>query len=379
MVCNHHCHLLDITAESCSQLLELNTVKKRRDFIGIEEQSKRPLKCFFHFDIPKSLHSKLLGQDCGCLADLPASIPRFEPEQRHPVLQPRCSGESIVSYRIRAQAIRQNDVLASCTSRIKIIPSLEIRPPICVADFPGEYALAKSFRRKTWLPGITRTQGLHIEASLPEPVVVTSPTNRIFLSTCITLTQTAAPTRKCRQERPKDVMKSQFRGSLIALAFISSTPRQNAPTSKDLSTTRTLSRSIHVCAKAQTKVQISKWSEVTCTLPGKEHPRRKISRLMQYADTFPADNSSDTSTTETQWQTEASLTLELKSISSRYLIPSFESSLISRRYKLDLEVRLAEPRRCHFHLTLPVQIVYRTDGVDVSQDIAASECPPYVR
>jgi len=216
--------------------------------------------------------------------------------------------------------------------------------------------LARSSCRRLWFPGISRTRTLRIEANPPEPVVVAYPTDCVSLLTCLTLTQAASSRRECRQQLPKDVDNCECSGSLIAFTFISNTPRKNAPAVKDLSSEPALSRNTHVCAKAQVTVQFTKWKEVTFTI---------------------RDDSNDTSKTITQWQTEAPLKLELRSTSPSYLVPSFESSLVSRRHKLDLQVRMTNPRRCTFHLTLPLQILYRTDGVRTSGDITEIECPPY--
>ncbi len=376
MLRDYPCHQSTAT-NTCSQLLELNTIKKPRDFNGTEEQSKRPPRCFFHFDILKSLQSHLLEQENGFLGDLPASMPRFEPTIRHPVLQPRCSGDSLVSYKVRAQAFRQNDLLSSCIGHVKIIPSLDPRPPICVTDFPGEYNMAMSSCRKKWIPGASGTRGLRIEALPPEPVVLASPTDVVSLSTCLKLTQMGAPTQGSRQQRPQDVVTGQCKARLTALTFISSTHRQNAPTQKDLASERGLSQNTYICAKGQVGVHFSEWREVSWSLRGKRHSGRHVSRAA-LANKLPQDESHANPDTMTHWQTEGSLTLQLKSTGPAYFVPSFESSLLSRRYKLDLDVRISVPRQCRFHLTLPVQIVYRTDHAGILTEVA-TECPPYVR
>ncbi|KAJ9610703.1 hypothetical protein H2200_005480 [Cladophialophora chaetospira] len=343
--------------QKTQKLLDLTTVKKPTDFIGTEEQTSCPPKCFFHFDIPKTLHGKLLGQDNAFLGDLPASIPLFEPGKKHAMLQPRCSGQSKVVYVVRAQAFQQDNLLLSSTARIKIIPSLDARPPICVADFPGEYALAKSTCDGIRFPAIPRTRELLIQASPPEQVVIAYPMDYISLRTCLYLTQMAPSTQECRLQQPKKMALCHCNGLLVASTFITSEPREKVPTLKDLASERTLSRNTHVCGKARASVvQFSKWREVT--------------RMVR-------DGSNSTSKPITQWQTEAPLTLKVENIRPSYIVPSFESSLVSRRYKFDLRVRITEPRRCTFRLSLPVQILYRTDA-STPAAVAETECPAYI-
>lgn len=349
---------LDWYADSFFQkaqtLLQLGEVKRATDFAGPEEQRKGPRKCFFHFEIPKSLHSDLLGEDDGTLPDLPASIPRFERGQQHPILQPRCQGECKVVYALTAHVVRQNRVLARRTQAIKIIPTLDSRPPICIADFPGEYNLARSSCRRWWFPGADYRRDLRIEATQPAPLVLGHPTESAFLSTRLNLTQTTDKARDCRQGKPTDLVSCQCSGSLVSSTFVSSVPRQSAPTLKELSSSRTLSHNCRVCAKGQSAVQFSTWKKVACTVRGEDGAPKVM----------------------TQWKTDACVTLELGTVED--LVPSFESSLVSRRYKLVLLVRIAGPRRCTFRLTLPVQIYYRTNDLRVAERLLESECPPYV-
>ena len=89
-----------------------------------------------------------------------------------------------------------------------------------------------------------------------------------------------------------------------------------------------------------------------------------------------ATDEDGTSKVTAQWKAEASVTLKLGSVGD--LVPSFESSLVSRRYKLNLHVRIAEPRRCTFRLALPVQICYRTNDVQAPRRLLETDCPPYI-
>lgn len=340
--------------QNVQKLLQLTDVKRPTDFVGSVGPGERPPKCFFHFEVPQCLDCELLGQNSGFLRDLPASFPCGERPQRSAVLQERCQGDCHVAYKLRVQALCQGEVLASSMQHIKIIPTLESRPPICVADFPGENALTKSRCLRAGFLGMHRTGDWRLEAGEPVSLVLGNITDHFSLSTSLNLTQTTYSNINGHEGKPKDVVDCQCTCSLISSTFISSVPRQSVPTMRELSTSNSLSRNRLVCAKTKIAVQFSKWREVAYTLHGE-------------------NNSSEATT---QWKSEAPVTLEFPNV--RYLVPTFESALVSRRYKLAVDVQITKPRRTTFHLTLPVQIYYRTNEARRPWNFPGVESPPYV-
>jgi hypothetical protein len=77
-----------------------------------------------------------------------------------------------------------------------------------------------------------------------------------------------------------------------------------------------------------------------------------------------------------QWKSDASVALKIPS--DMYLVPTFESSLVSRRYKLVLHVKIAKPHRSTFRLVLPVQISYQKTTTHRPWSAEEIESPPYI-
>ncbi|OQU98929.1 Fungal specific transcription factor domain-containing protein [Cladophialophora immunda] len=343
----------DTLIQRAQKLLQLHDVKRATDFIGFEDQRKSTAKCFFHFDVPKCLQSELLGQNRGFLRDLPPSLPQFEVGQRHPVLQPRRQGQCDVTYTLRVQALMQDKVVTSWSRSIQIIPALDVSPPFCVTDFAGEYLLERSRRRRRWLPGGRTTGDLRIEACQPPPVILSQLTGDTVLSTTLSLTQGDRSTGNVREES-RTPAQGRCRASLMFSTFISSDPRESAPTLKDLSSPGALCRNFGVYATVEVPVQFSKWTKTSATLQGDNHNLEL----------------------EHQWKADAHVTLNFGKL--KYPVPSFESSLVSRRYRVDLRVRIAAPYRCTLRLALPIQILYRTDSGQSPRRFREIDCPPYV-
>jgi hypothetical protein len=231
-------------------------------------QAETHLKCFFHFEIPQSLNCELLGQNTGFLRDLPASFPSAVRPIRRAVLQDRCEGDCSISYKVKAYALCGREVIASCAQPIKIFPSFESRPPVCVADFPNEYTLAKSTYLRTGFLGMHLTGEWRLEAGEPVHLILSQLTDPTLLSTTLTLTQTIYSSRACHKWKPWDMATGHCTCALISSTFISCVPRRSVPTLQELSTSTCLSRKFQVCAETRTAVQFSKWSESTLTLHG---------------------------------------------------------------------------------------------------------------
>ncbi len=352
------------------QLLQLNDVKRATEFVANQGQSKRLQKCFFHFDIPRKLHYELLGQNDGYLRDLPASFPRATRGRRPALLRERCEGNCKVAYTLHVQMRARDQVVASCSHPAKIIPTLEPRPPTCIADFPGEYALAKSRRRILPLLAKYYTTDLLLKASEPAPLVLSHITDPVSFSTTLHLTQTTYARKGRGEAKPRDAVNCRCICALISSTFISSVPRKSVPTLLDLSTSAaTLSRNLQICARTKATVCFSNWREVTYTL--------RCGQIQEpiLPSTNSATGENDASKVTTQWEAKASVTLEFGH--NNVIVPSFESSLLSLRYSLDLRVWIRESSRSRFHLVLPVQISYGTNTDYAPRMLAGLESPAY--
>ncbi|KIW60046.1 hypothetical protein PV05_00296 [Exophiala xenobiotica] len=245
----------------------------------------------------------------------------------------------------------RDQVVASCSHPAKIIPTLEPRPPTCIADFPGEYALAKSRRRILPLLAKYYTTDLLLKASEPAPLVLSHITDPVSFSTTLHLTQTTYARKGRGEAKPRDAVNCRCICALISSTFISSVPRKSVPTLLDLSTSAaTLSRNLQICARTKATEPI---------LPS----------------TNSATGENDASKVTTQWEAKASVTLEFGH--NNVIVPSFESSLLSLRYSLDLRVWIRESSRSRFHLVLPVQISYGTNTDYAPRMLAGLESPAY--
>lgn len=336
------------------QLLHLTDIKRPTDFVGDQEHAETPLKCFFHFEIPQYLKCELLGQNTGLLCDLPASFPCGVRPPKATVLQERCEGDCHISYKIQVHAICRRKVIASSSQQIKIVPTFESRPPVCVADFPNEYTLAKSTRLRTGFLGLHHTGEWRLEAGGPVQLVLNQLTDPVLLSTTLTLTQTIYSSQSCPKWKPWDLASGNCTCNLISSTFISCIPRSSVPTLQELATSTCLSRQNQVCAEKRTAVQFSKWNESTLTLHGEDFSS-EVTR---------------------QWTSNASVTITIPN--EKYLVPTFESSLVSRRYKLVLHVHITKPHRSAFRLTLPVQISYQKNTAHRPWSAQELESPPYI-
>lgn len=270
---------------------------------------------------------------------------------------------------LHVQVRARDEVVASCSRPVKIIPTLESRPPTCIADFPGEYALAKSRHRILPLLAKYHTRDLLLKASEPAPLVLGHIMDPVSFSTTLHLTQTSHARTDRHEVKPRDAVNCRSTCALMSSTFISSVPRQSAPTLLDLSTSATLSRNFQICARTKAPVCFSNWKEVTYTLRG-----RRIQEAI-LPSTNSATGENDACKVTTQWETEASVALEFGN--NKVIVPSFESSLLSQRYSLDLHVWIAESSRSRFRLVLPVQISYGTNTDRAPRRLAGMDCPTY--
>ena len=251
----------------------MTDVKRTTDFIQSLEQRQRRRKCFFHFEIPEFLESELRGQNSGYLRDLPASFPYTEPSKTSVVQQRSRQGECHIAYSLHAQAFFMGEMLISSLHPINIIPALGYRPPVCVADFPGEYALTKSRHLRGGLLGIRRTGDLRLEAVDPVSLVLRDVTDHAALSTFLKLTHRTYSPENSHGEEPMDVTECHCTGSLIATTFVSSIPRRTVPILQEVSNCPGLSRNFHMCGKTKVAVQFSKWRKAMYTRLGRPNPQ----------------------------------------------------------------------------------------------------------
>ena len=365
-----------LTVQHLQQLLHLTDVKRPTDFIGPVGGGSTALKCFFHFEIPQYLNCELLGENRGgYLRDLPASFSAPERPNRRAVLQDRCEGDCMISYKVLVRALRRRQVIASTVKNVKLVPSSESRPPVCVADFPNEYALAKSRGIRSGFLGLQREGEMRLEAAEPVSLILSHVTDRVFLPVSLTLTHTIHHSSRrgaCRDDEPADVASGVCTAALISSTFISSVPRQSVPTLPEVSNSTSLGRKINVCAKAKVAVQFSKWQASSLTLHGSS-PRSCPSIPPSITTDQPLPPLPDETSSQTTQQhiTSTLMTLSFPNDDS-YLVPTFESSLVSRRYKLALDVHISKPHRAHFRLTLPVQISYQKDRAQRTPNRAGS-------
>lgn len=89
-----------------------------------------------------------------------------------------------VSYQMKAVVVRQNRVVATETCKIKILPSIDIEPPLCVDAFPGEFTKTCTLRRQQLFPR-RRKFDLTLSADDIQPIVFAS--NSDMASTTLSL------------------------------------------------------------------------------------------------------------------------------------------------------------------------------------------------
>ena len=95
----------------------------------------------FHFEFPS--WTSITEEDDGAqsaeiIHGLPSSL-RILCNLTSSSARPCCSGECVVTYKIRAIAISRGVIIAEATRTIDIVPTLEPRPPVWTEDFVGDY------------------------------------------------------------------------------------------------------------------------------------------------------------------------------------------------------------------------------------------------
>lgn len=185
--------------------------------------------------------------------------------------------------------------------------------------------------------GIHLIDNWQLEASEPKPVVLTSLADSASLSIPLTMTVQTNDGKE-----PSDLKACRCIYSLASSTFITIVPRKSLPTLQEVTAFATLTRRPHKCAKACDIARFSRWQ------------------------------ASNTREAHPQWQAETTLNVGFWD-SKHPIVPSFDSSLVSHRYKVSLRVQVAGPYRTTFCLEVPVQILYQSYGSRLREAVGRSE------
>lgn len=221
---------------------------------------------------------------------------------------------------------------------IRILPSLKPRPPIWHPHFGNEYTVkcTKSIRGTGRL-SLSKIGSCTIEAAEPETVLLQRPDEPFTVSIPLKLSLSSPPKSNSTNRGKRDQMQfeqhsesitgSQLecRCGLISSTYISVVPRRGVPTQSESHRSSSLTRNTSMCSRTTTTINL-------------------------------ADDNNNRPTETDQWEgtVNANLTFNTFEVDDP-LIPSFDSSLISHRYRIAMRIKMG---RMEFSLDVPVTIRY---------------------
>lgn len=207
----------------------------------------------FQFDIPNEIlipAGNTSNPSTAQMQSLPASlhIPFFDPS--HHLAQ--CT----VSYRVRAQAMSSDTVLAETSRNIRLFPTLGNQPPLCTTDFPGEYALSASKAIRSRF-GLQKLGHLSIEAVEPQPFefyrLKDKASTKILLK--LHFPQAHNSTEENRPECTDCIVTSKLR----ATTFVSVIPQKCIPTTQEAQTSPFLVKESRFCGWNKCTLHFPRW------------------------------------------------------------------------------------------------------------------------
>lgn len=293
----------------------------------------------FHFEIPQIMFEPFPDWDedslpCSPFAALLPSVSIRTVDFGASNFESYDQGGCHVVYSLRAQSISKGICIEKSHLELDIFPRASPLPPLDTQDFPGEYRL-------------TGLKALH---------------NGLIPKKCGVLTIGT------REPRPLELCQHTDTASTkIALDFqfkkSSSGPRPEPPMFSDCDVTTTLKAFTFVSTSKQMSAPTMRQS---ISSPGLVQIVRCLSR-QTHKFHFPIwclsrhnNHVSDSILPEAHpevWETHLSLVVT-RQIDQGLLVPTFTSSLVNRRYILEVNVQLRGRQHVRFELAVPLQVVH---------------------
>lgn len=306
----------------------------------------------FHFDIPETVSDPHLSGESessflSAESNLPpsATLRKAYAAGKGPADRgDGRSGTCDVTYQIRARLILRNKIIAETTRKVQLVPITEPSPPLDVRDFTDEFQLSTTGSVVEPLKLKKRGQ-LSVAVAQPSPLVFSLDNPVTTASTRLNLKfQFRSSSKNAIPPSLPDLTDCTVTSGLEALTHFSVIPQDMALSKREVKRLPQVAQ-VEWKAKPQArKLKLSNWQRV-------------------------GDNDSNIST----WETTASVVISPHLDSPAYILPTFRSPFVSRRYALDLKVKVRSPSEHIAHLTLdlrtPVQVLYTsTAGAGAAEE-----------
>ncbi|RMJ25197.1 hypothetical protein PHISP_03921, partial [Aspergillus sp. HF37] len=304
----------------------------------------------FYFNVPNTVYGLDKGVYLGDREEcLPPSVSLIS-DAVHSTSNLFVCGECNISYHVRARLITTTN--AKCTAEtsrpVIFVPAHDSpSPPLCVSDFPSEFALdsalSVSSRAYRFLPFRNQLDfSLHTDE--PPPLQLQVGRDKIAFTTVRLRLLCFYPKDSCSRERilapPPAETFFVVDSTLQASTFFSVVPQDALPKQGDAESSQLALNKTTVCPTQTRKLRFSSWEPVTS--------------MDDHEDKFDDNNKNDDKSAR-GWQSNATLIYTYER--DDYLVPTFACTYASRRYSLSMLLRMDGYGDAKFRLRVPLQII----------------------
>jgi len=341
-------------------VISLTDVKAVSDFQCTLSGDRRKKECLtpFYFAIPRSAVSP---HDPEYAAEVVSSEPSRSPQALPPSLrirtQPKSSpmepdygtyGSCDVEYTVTAKALLRGTTVAETSREVLLTPSAESSPPLDITDFPGEYRLSASSMLMNPLR-LKKYGQLFVTSSEIEPMTVAVQNGETSTGSGSVVLDLIFRPNDHKDTTVPDFMDCEVATQLEAMTYYSVARQDHALTVKTAEESRYVGHERWTAKEQTRKLRLPRW-EKEPGIAGSSNPA--------------------------VWKNSTAVTFTHQS--SVVVLPTFQSSLVSRHYTLLVHVKLRSDKRHVLHtsleLRIPVQLVYPSPTRRGGQDVRHS--PP---
>ncbi|OAX80963.1 hypothetical protein ACJ72_04701 [Emergomyces africanus] len=249
-------------------------------------------------------------------------------------------GDCRITYTLQAYIMRDGRPTTGTFRHIMLFPTQEPQPPLCTADFPGDYALSRSVVLRTGML-FRRLGRLSVETEEPAPLEISKKSGGA--STAIPLVLRFRESREQRSKCESMPPIPDFGGisfKLKQMTFISVAPQRRMPATQDLLTSSFTAKDTKIVNEQSRKMKFSPWVRSRWKEKHGEH--------------------GESPDQEKQiWEMTTMLIFTYPD--RKCPVPTFSSALVSRRYSVRIALRLEGVYHGALELEVPLQIIYKAD------------------
>ncbi|OJD17772.1 hypothetical protein AJ78_02181 [Emergomyces pasteurianus Ep9510] len=259
-----------------------------------------------------------------------------------PTEQNSLRGGCRIAYTLHAYIMRDGRPTAGTFRHVMLFPTQEPQPPLCTADFPGDYTLSRSAVLRTGMV-FRRLGRLSVETVEPAPLEMSRKSSGT--STAIHLTLKFRESRKVRskcESMPPTLDFGVISLKLKQMTFISVAPQRRLPATHDVLMSSVMVKDTKIINEQSRKMRFSPWVRSGWR---EKHGERPVPPKNQEKRTW-----------------EMTTTLIFTYPDGKCPAPTFNSALVSRRYSVRISLHLEGVYHGPLELEIPLQIIYKADG-----------------